>query len=183
MDRFLFVGDDLALDFINTRVRIRGRDRDLLEQPADLDRWWTEAAQHYDGLEPLAVASDDADLERLRAFRDSLRAGVSSAVEHGKFDASMIARLNTVLANAHPEIARAGSGDAFAIRANRTDDGIPVSVALAAAKLVTEGEAERLHQCEGCIILFYDRTKSGTRRWCNTRCFDRARARQRRAEA
>ncbi len=181
MDRFLFVGDNLALDFINTRVRTRGHERDLLEGPADFERWWAEAAEHYDGFEPLDGAATDAELLRLREFREMLRESFALAVQRGDFDASLIASLNRELSRAHPEIMRCGSHDALVFRATEPRERAVVAIALAAARLVTEGQVERLHACEGCILFFYDRTKSGTRHWCSTRCFDRARAQQRRA--
>ena len=183
MDRFLFVGDDLALDFINTRVRVRGRERELIETAVDLEQWWAEASRRYPGLEPLAIPVSGTDLERLRAFRNMLREHVSSAVDRGRFDPSLSAQVNDVLSHAHPYVTADESATRLDVRANDPRERILVAIAVAAANLVTQADAERLHRCGGCILHFYDRTKSGTRRWCSTRCFDRARAQQRRATA
>ena len=48
----------------------------------------------------------------------------------------------------------------------------------AAATLLTERDLSRLHRCgnERCVLLFYDTTKSGTRRWCSLGCMNRARS-------
>lgn len=183
MDRFLFVGDDLALDFINTRIRRRGRDSELLATPADLEQWRDEAARRYPELAAAAGPIDIGQLERLRAVRDMLREYMSAAAERGSFDSECISRLNDLLAQSHPQIQRTSGDGSVVIRANEPHNELAIAVALAAARLVTEGEVERLHRCEGCILLFYDRTKSATRRWCDTRCFDRERARQRRTGA
>jgi predicted RNA-binding Zn ribbon-like protein len=50
-------------------------------------------------------------------------------------------------------------------------------IALSAARLTMGGARERLHRCanERCVLLFYDTTKSATRRWCSVACKDRDR--------
>ena len=52
---FVFVGQALALDLVNTEVVIRGRPRDLLEREDDVWRWWETAQRHHETLPLLAV--------------------------------------------------------------------------------------------------------------------------------
>jgi predicted RNA-binding Zn ribbon-like protein len=54
-------------------------------------------------------------------------------------------------------------------------------IARAAVMLLTERDLSRLHRCgnERCVLLFYDTTKSGTRRWCSLGCMNRARSARR----
>lgn len=58
-------------------------------------------------------------------------------------------------------------------------------LALDAAGLVgRQGWRERLRLCEGCAVVFLDRSPSGRRRWCSMRtCGNRAKARRHRARA
>ncbi len=54
-------------------------------------------------------------------------------------------------------------------------------VALAAVRLFTEGDFQRLRECEGhaCGWLFYDRSKNNRRRWCEMEvCGNRAKQRR-----
>ena len=57
-------------------------------------------------------------------------------------------------------------------------DGPMLAVARSTVTLLTERDLARLHRCanERCVLLFYDTTKSGTRRWCSTACMNRARS-------
>ena len=50
-------------------------------------------------------------------------------------------------------------------------------IAHSALWLATEGQRARLRACGNgrCILLFYDTTKNGARRWCSVGCKDRDR--------
>ena len=70
---FLFVGDALALDFVNTEIVVRGQPRDLLAAPADLIAWLHAAATTDPAGELAASApfllADEAALTMAKAFR------------------------------------------------------------------------------------------------------------------
>ena len=54
-------------------------------------------------------------------------------------------------------------------------------IAQCVADLIVEGERERLKQCgsEACEWLFYDKSRTGHRRWCSMAdCGNRAKARR-----
>ena len=57
-----------------------------------------------------------------------------------------------------------------------------VPVAEAWARLLADGEPTLVRQCEGCTIIFYDRTKAHRRRWCSMAlCGNREKVRRHRA--
>jgi predicted RNA-binding Zn ribbon-like protein len=60
-------------------------------------------------------------------------------------------------------------------------DGPLAAVVRSAFALLTAADLSRLHRCANgrCVLLFYDATKSGTRRWCSTACMNRARSSER----
>jgi predicted RNA-binding Zn ribbon-like protein len=60
-------------------------------------------------------------------------------------------------------------------------DSMLFAIALSALRLVRDGDRQRLHRCSNdrCVLLFYDTTKSATRRWCSLGCMDRARSAKR----
>lgn len=178
---FMFVGEVLALDLLNTEKMVKGSHRDLLDAPEDLAQWWALARrQHpaYDSGAETSLMTDQASFEAVKALRDHLRALFLQIVRGGTPQSEDLAFLNQVLAHLHPQII---------FSANQTphvhyhmDEGsdILAASALSAQRLLTELDLSRLRQCHNhrCILLFYDTTKSGTRQWCSTSCLERERS-------
>src|SRR6187399_2934541 len=50
-DTFVFVGEVLALDLVNTEVVVRGKPRDLLATPEDVGQWWRAAQRYYPDMD------------------------------------------------------------------------------------------------------------------------------------
>ena len=178
---FIFVGDQLALDFLNTVVTLRDPPADLLTTPGDLAAWWAAAAEIYPDLGRTPRVTKDV-FERVRSLRASLRHEVANAVERGTFSDSFISRLNGILNHARPRLERINDYVSMRFEPSSGEQSMPVTIALSAADLVASEDASRVHRCGNgrCSMLFVDRTKSGTRRWCSTHCFDQVRAREKR---
>jgi predicted RNA-binding Zn ribbon-like protein len=183
---FVFRGETLALDLVNTVKAVRGRTQDLLEAPEALARWWEFAQQHY-ALSDVAGNSapmiGDSTLESVVWLREVLRRLFTGIIDGSSPDQVEIAALNSVLALGHPALEWAEHDAAHTVYAH---DGTPRSslllpVALSALDMLTTGDLSRLHRCQNqrCILHFYDTTKSGTRRFCSTACLDRVRSAQR----
>ncbi len=184
---FLFVGESLALDFVNTAIVVRGQPRDLLDAPADLAAW-LDAAATIDSASGSATNGrthvvDEVILSRAKAFRAALR-GLFSAVIAGEPIAAVdLNALNHVLRTGFLTVYVEGNGQL--LQAWRSHDmgtdGLLLPLARSATALLTESDLARLHRCanERCVLLFHDTTKSGTRRWCSTGCMNRARSSRR----
>jgi len=181
---FSFVGGALALDLVNTEDIVRGRRRDLLAPPPAAAHWWQAARRHHP--DHASVVADDAGLADDRTLRDAL-AGLRGAVRR-IFDAlasgsipgdADLDVLNAVLAEGYQAVALAPYGDPRVVW--HTRDGwvgtVLLPIALSALGLMTDSDRGRLHKCanERCVLLFYDATKSATRRWCSVGCKDRDR--------
>lgn len=148
---------ELALlrSFLNTRDHEHGEDG--LTRPAALDAWLRDA-----GL-PVASTATEADLLAARELRDALRG---------------------VLADPASDLASArlaSVGAAFPLRLGDRAAGGPVLVpdgdgaAAAVGRIVAvlahaqvRGTWDRLKVCpaEGCGWAFVDRSRNGSRRWC-----------------
>jgi predicted RNA-binding Zn ribbon-like protein len=180
----LFLGGALALDLVNTEVMIRGQPRDLLETPADLDAWWRQARIHHPTPElawPAEIAgADTRALERTKELRRSLRGGFEVLARGDSIAPDDLAPVNQVLASGYQamDVTAAGGIRARWHSRNGGAVGALLAVALSALDLLTTKDSGRLHRCENarCVLLFYDATKSSTRRWCSTGCMDRARS-------
>ncbi|HET8845257.1 MAG TPA: ABATE domain-containing protein, partial [Ktedonobacteraceae bacterium] len=84
---FVFWGDNLALDLVNTEVVIRGKRQDLLAQPQDAAQWWRAAQKEHRDLDTVRAENEDhihddrALLSALKSLRTALRAIFSALVE------------------------------------------------------------------------------------------------------
>jgi predicted RNA-binding Zn ribbon-like protein len=185
-ETFLFLGDVLALDLVNTEVVVRGKGRDLLGTPEDVGKWWRAAQRSYPDMDVVQasgiVGFDLAALLALKQLRTALR-GMFGALADGTTPASAdIDVVNSVLCMGTHALMLTSSGAVQAVyQAQPGAASMLLAIALSAVRLVRDGERQRLHRCsnERCVLLFYDTTKSATRRWCSLGCMDRARSAKR----
>jgi predicted RNA-binding Zn ribbon-like protein len=156
-----FLAGDLALDFMNTRMRIDGALVDVLQSDADVLAWLTLAGLPGSPL-PLLHAA--------RTLREAIRALVEKrkAGQHG--DPSV---LNRFLEHAqhHPRVAwKRGQPPAVErVPARATPESVLAPIAEAAATLLATGDFSLVKRCEDetCVLWFLDQTKSHHRRWCS----------------
>jgi predicted RNA-binding Zn ribbon-like protein len=191
---FLFRGEALALDLVNTEAMKRGKRRDLLETPQDVALWWQAACQHHPEWQDVQGGSgDDATiydlglLYALKTLRGALRGIFGTLVDGVPARKEDISILNGVLSAGRWSIDLTPEGElrpAYRI-IDATIGPVLLSCALSALHLIREGDRKRIHHCESerCILFFYDTTRSATRRWCSTSCMERTRSIQRYRQA
>ena len=161
-----FIGNDLALDFINSAFGIGDSSWDCLADDAGALAWLKAAG--------LLAPDFDTPGAGLAAAARSLRAAAGRLIdmtespEPGDFDV-----VNRILEAGHPvrTLAR-DAGANVVLMERRRDDSVasllePVAAAL--ARLLTQGDLAQVRQCEAhdCTLRFLDITKSGRRRWCS----------------
>jgi predicted RNA-binding Zn ribbon-like protein len=192
---FVFLGERLWLDFVNTEEQRRGASVDLLADFDDLLRW-LESAGVLDGERAAGIrrraqqqlTGAAAALIDARKVRASLRDLAERGATHRQVRVDVLAEINRVLGRSvgtrRLEIRPDGSfartfvpvGDAFA--------GLMIAVAESAADALVLGELARVHRCADtrCTRVFLDATKNGRRRWCDmAACGNRAKAARHRA--
>lgn len=184
---FVFVGENLALDLINTEIVERSKPIDLLAQPEDAEVWWEEAQEYHGFLDTLIFKNVDFDevmLVGLKDFRLTLRSFFEEIIDTGQAQESMLHRLNEILRLGQLTLKYNADNQRFTA-SHYLKSGITESMlfpmALAAVNLLTQEDLTRLHKChnELCVLLFYDTTKSATRKWCSSACHERERSRKR----
>jgi len=180
-----FVGDNLAINFINTRRIVEGQLTDTLQSDRDVKAWLKRLEV------PVAKGSlpfsDGALLQRARELREIALAAVRDRKSGKK--PSLLA-LNRFL-EAAPNHAALTTDDAKNIRKTRvygkeTVEAFLAPVAEAVADLLANADFDLVRHCEGnaCVLWFYDRTKGHRRRWCtSTGCGNRAKVAAFRARA
>ncbi len=167
---FLWVGNHPGVDLCNTCPVVDGEPVELLKEPEDLGAWLSAAL----GRTPAPLAEPDrATLTWARRLREDLRAVlVSAGPRTGVLDG-----LNASLAGLSAVPAVDGAGH-LVLRSPRPQ----VQLRLELASLAIDAcglDPGRVRRCANpdCVLLFYDSTKSGTRRWHDmTTCGNRAKA-------
>ena len=157
----------VTLDFLATLGGRAGSKIERLAAPADLSRWITEAGIAA-APRPSREVLDDA-----RELREAIRRVLECAREGGRPTASDLRLVNKW---ARSPVAAPQIGRDFTCVSVGPD---PVTGALAhiareSVDLVTGPDRARVRTCAGCTLLFIDRSRPGTRRWCSMeRCGNR----------
>lgn len=187
---FVFVGERLWLDFVNTDDVRRGTRIDMLRDFEALVRFLEIASvfeeERLQGMrrraqqQPAGAAAALVDARRVRA---SLRVLAERGAMSEKARGDALIEINRVLGRsagtrrleprADGSFARSfvPVGDAFA--------GLIIPVVESAADALIAGELARVRRCGDprCSRVFFDATRNGRRRWCDmATCGNRAKA-------
>jgi predicted RNA-binding Zn ribbon-like protein len=194
-----FVGEHLALDFLNTVATPATTPVDWLTNGNDLLDWLKQAA----ALDPLSVKkirgfgpkAIDEVAQHAREFRQWLRGFVTARMEKPlRVTAAALGPLNKLLAAEN-------SFQQLHVPSGEDEDGRQLQlrrvprwespaellqpIADAAADLICHCDFRLIRGCEGsnCTLLFLDRTKAHSRRWCSMAvCGNRAKVAAHRAK-
>ncbi|SRR6266404_795145 len=164
----LFIGDDPALDFVNTAYGVDEEQRECMGSDAQVLDWLRRA-----GL-PTSVEGapgrPGALLKAALALRNTAREVLEKRKTGSVGDVTALNRL-LALGSSHKELVwskrqgprveqRRGVGGVEALL-------VPVAESL--ALLLTEGDFTQVRKCESadCTLWFHDHTKSHKRRWCS----------------
>jgi predicted RNA-binding Zn ribbon-like protein len=198
-----FIGDHLALDFLNTTGVPWGERIEWLGGGSDLVDWLEQAGAlppeiaHRFQTENDAFGMLDIVAEQARGLREWWRGFVERHQSKPLTARALVELqpLNQLLARdeLHHVVDAAGSaqagthGHALRRRQERrwtTPERLLQPIADAISDLVCEANFGLVRICEGpaCTFAFYDRTKSHARRWCSMAiCGNRAKAAAHRA--
>jgi len=161
-----FIGNDLALDFINSAFGMGESSWDCLADDARALAWLKAAGQ--------LPADFDAPVAGLATMAQSLRTAAGRLIDLNQpREPTDFAVVNRILETGRPVRTLAqGEGDNVVLLERRRDDSAasliePVATAL--VQLLVQGDVRQIRQCEAhdCTLRFLDVTKSGRRRWCS----------------
>jgi predicted RNA-binding Zn ribbon-like protein len=176
VDGFLFLGNHLALDLLNTRIIPERDSVELLPDTVALEKWLIAAGlvTSTNGERLLRRWRDSAEaqsfLEELRKFRERLRAVVIQREAGEAVSARFLAELNRLLEKYPARIALSATGGKLrreVLFEPSTASEVWAPIAAATADLLTEVDPSRIRKCESCIMHFYDVSKKSSRRWCS----------------
>jgi predicted RNA-binding Zn ribbon-like protein len=174
---FLFLAGNVCLDFLNTRLVVKGHPVEQLGSFEDFIRWLGRAGRldsraSADALKRWNENPDGARIaERARAFRETLRHMAEGIVKGRGVSTEGVAAINFILTendgNLRLERHDAGFRTRFASRPTQ-----PLSllgnVAEAAADLLSRSDPRLIRRCGNpdCALFFYDATRNHRRQWC-----------------
>ena len=191
---FLFelTGGALCLDLANTLDnRPTPRPKELLASYADLVSWAEQAGAVSRGeaaqLRRRATRRRREALAALRralSLRETLFAVFSAAATGRAVPDDALSQLNRPLSEAlsRQRVLPSARGYGWGwVEDERALDRMLWPVLRSAADLLTSGDLERVRECasQSCAWLFLDRSRNGSRRWCDMSvCGNRAKARR-----
>jgi predicted RNA-binding Zn ribbon-like protein len=175
-DGFLFVGNDPAIDFLNTRPVQDGEPTELLPDFAAVVRWFHAAGllSSYD-LAALTQRWDQSaaarrTVEAIQDLREKLRKEVLAWEKGTAVHRSTIDEINRLMAE-HPMFSRLKkNGNELSAEVYfkpQSPEDLLAPLAYSAAMLFANAKRDRVRKCDQCVLHFVDTSKKGTRRWCS----------------
>jgi predicted RNA-binding Zn ribbon-like protein len=189
---FDLIGGRLAIDFVNTvsgkrlvapieRLNDYGDIVSWAEQVGIAGAARTKALRRAAHEHPQEA---EAAFARAKELREALFRIFSAVAAQKRPNSADLERFNRELgeAFAHLRIAENADGFAWSFSDEEAMTSVLWPVVRSAADVLLKDDPARVHMCEaldGCGWLFYDETRSGTRRWCSMKdCGNRAKARR-----
>jgi predicted RNA-binding Zn ribbon-like protein len=176
IDGFLFVGNQLALDFLNTKLILAGETKEMLPDTEALGRWLMAAGvvstqkQKHRARKWVGTRKAEGFLKDLLAFRERLRAVVVRRESGSPVSDGFVAEVNSLLER-HPSVIavrrKGGELDKEVVFEPANPEDVWAPIAMAVAELLSDVPARRVRKCESCIVQYYDSSKKGSRRWCS----------------
>ena len=175
-DGFLFLGNHLALDFLNTHPVLAATSVELLPDFAALLRWFHAAGLvKRPDVKRLQKRWRDSvrarrTVESVRQLRETLRIAVLTWEGDGTVHPATVRELNRLMAR-HPMRTRLKLKETGPVTElwfeSREPEDLFAPIAYNAATLFTHADRNRVRKCATCVGHFYDTSKKGTRRWCS----------------
>jgi predicted RNA-binding Zn ribbon-like protein len=178
IDGFLFLGNQLAIDFLNTRPLTEAGPKELLTDMKALERWLIAAG----ALDASTEASRarrwrdspkaEAFLKKLLVFREELRAEVIHRERGLAISEAFLEKLNRLLQEHPSRMAVQRQAKELSLQLvfePREPEDIWAPIVAAVGDLLSAVPKERVRKCESesCVLHFYDTSKKGSRRWCS----------------
>lgn len=171
---FSLIGNDRAVNFVNTRMIIKGLCVDLLNSPCAIRDWFNTAELPIDGEIEAAGHRSAGDL------RDAIADLFTSFRQNKPPPNEALAVINGHLAAFPTPQLLVFERDGYHLTDVNTSRSLSNALAILAhdaAALVTKTRPTALRACasDSCVLIFKDNSKGQRRRWCSMEtCGNRA---------
>ncbi|HZH49458.1 MAG TPA: ABATE domain-containing protein [Nitrospira sp.] len=174
---FLFVGNHLCLDFINTQMIVRGNLTDLLRKFGDLMTWLVQATvvdadQGKVAITRWSAAEQKHVFDAAIALRKALRNMAEDIAARKAIPNSTLTAINQVLSQCpgYRQLAYVNRRVESRFHSDAGESSrLLTPLAEAASDLLCSGNLSLVKKCRNsaCILYFYDTTKNHGRNWCS----------------
>jgi predicted RNA-binding Zn ribbon-like protein len=175
-DGFLFLGNELVLDFLNTRPIQDRKPMELLPDFGAVLRWFqaadlldSEQVAHFERQWKGTTEAQKAT-EVMKDLRERWREEILAWEGGRAIRSQTLDELNRVM-GMHPMLTRlTKSRTAYSTKLwfeVREPADLLAPLAHSAATLFATGDRKRVRKCANCLLHFHDTSKKGTRRWCS----------------
>jgi predicted RNA-binding Zn ribbon-like protein len=169
---FIFLGNHLATDFVNTEAISHQERLDLIETPQSFSLWLSRAK-----VTP-GIHCTQEDLEVARELRRTIRNCFDHLMESRPLRAMDLAHLNKMNNELETYLQRSDDGYALINRIKNTTDACAL-IARETCELISSVQCSSLRKCasDKCILYFVDISKNQQRQWCSMElCGNRTKA-------
>jgi len=175
--QFLFVGNHVSLDFVNTQMIVKGEVTDLLTSFDDLLAWLVQVKLlPRSQAEALTVRLRRTDAQVLlgqaKELRSALRTLAERTAARQPIPDSAVETINRVLSQRHGylQLVRTKGGFEREFQSGAAlEERLLVPLAEAGSDLLCLTDWTFIKKCanDACILYFYDTTKNHKRTWCS----------------
>jgi len=169
--KFLWVGNDPSIDFINTDIVLEGKPVDLLQSPEDYLAWLGAAGIDMRQTSRAPGAMHQG-FQQAKEFRGKLREAYEQLVKTATVPHSILTAVNAYISKSRRPAELRTRGSSFELYpywlAEKAADYV-APLAWAFAGFLATADLDRIRKCQNpeCVLFFYDTSKSGSRRWCS----------------
>lgn len=161
--------DFLCLDFVNSRWYIEHKP---FFDPLSDQKW---LAQFCDRWNLPEITPSMGGFDQLMAFRELLFQSLMKLCMGQTIGSQEITEVNQILLSGNSQKILIQQNDSFLLKTQQQSDSITwtmYQIALSFAVLITEYPLAYLKKCGNpeCDWIFYDDSKSHTRKWCDNKC-------------
>ncbi len=173
---FPYIGNNLAIDFLNTEIADRGGIIELLASPKDMYVWCQAAGLAVD------KTVRNAELSQVLEFRNALKSIFVAVLDKQPIPQKSLSMVNQHLLNDSREQqlkCNDGKIELQPAQKKLSIESVLGRIASEAASLLCSQQLDKLKKCANpkCVLMFLDTSKSGRRRWCSMDvCGNRAKA-------
>jgi len=142
---------------------------ELLDTPDDLRSWTSSHGLRTSGHLP------DQDLNRFRELREAIFGALCQTIDEHRISRQQRQVINEYASHPPYRTSLLSNGSVTLKHGGTGADEALSAIARDAIELLALNDG-RLRRCEGpaCALIFYDESRPGTRRWCDTsRCGNR----------
>ena len=175
-DGFLFLGNELVLDFLNTRPVQDRKPSELLPDFSAVLRWFAAAdlldSEQVARLERQWKGTSEAQkaTDVMKELRERWREEILAWEGGRAIGSQTLDELNRLM-GMHPMLTKLAKNRTrystklwFEVREPAD---LLAPLAHSAATLLATGDRKRVRKCANCVLHFHDNSKKGTRRWCS----------------